>query len=635
MALRTKTIEYWFPMDTAGVASATRLDFAAMTLYIPENTSRTFRSAQIDVQTGQSDTTAVSMTSWLIGIKLGATAFNDVTITDTITNSGESSTWGFTRDVTAYFNTNFGSGTSQTCQVGVTFGGPAIINCTVRLLLTYEFDDSGQTTRVKTVRVPLDCSTTTLTGTLAEIGTTNQIPQLTSGGLLPEASVVIRNWVMVTECNGCPPSSADTTIGVQFDAAAELSSGSIENAQSSAFLFRHVWDMSGLSTTAGHTFKMRSTTASRGCWQQCHMVITYEYDHSSTTTTLNHRYIPFGFRAPLATTANGADKARINFYIPEPGSITLKQSGIVLWMEANAADDITITAGSQSARTYTHTLGALTCGDYPLSQRIDAGGAVGSAAFTPAHGYNTLDIAAYAATITSVGGLSGFLLLNYVSSVDTDGCDAHSHSTHWSVWDTIADAANRVEVQIQNVVIPETNYRVSAVGIHQMDIFNAPSGYGRSIDMRVEAGDWGPAWQRVGGKGSNSGGELCLRHWALDASAFFKRTPTELDPNRVDVETASRQWRDQITTSTYTEMSLWVDYSAITYTVAGTIADYTGDGSGISVDIMDPDGVKVRTVTSSAGGGFTAEVYDARAGYYGSAQQDATHVGRSATGTPA
>src|SRR6185369_4429841 len=106
-----------FPCLTAGLAVATRNDFAAITLAVPENTSRTFRSVIVHVFCRDNQNASTSLTSWLIGIKLGAAAFDDVTTTFTMTASGVSEDYYFKRDVTAYFNTNFGAGTTQTCQV--------------------------------------------------------------------------------------------------------------------------------------------------------------------------------------------------------------------------------------------------------------------------------------------------------------------------------------------------------------------------------------------------------------------------------------------------------------------------------------------------------------------------------------
>ena len=75
--MRTKSIEYAFPQNVASLATATRYDFGAITIYIPETASRTFRSVIVEVTCMDNVTVAASMTANLIGIKLGAVAFDD------------------------------------------------------------------------------------------------------------------------------------------------------------------------------------------------------------------------------------------------------------------------------------------------------------------------------------------------------------------------------------------------------------------------------------------------------------------------------------------------------------------------------------------------------------------------------
>lgn len=161
MALRSNTIEYVFDTNVAGLALATRFDFAAKTLYIPENVSRTFTSAEIEIMARDNIGVAASVSSWLIGIKLGAVAFDDVTQTVTLTNSGDHMSFQFDRNALAYFNTNFGTGASQTCQVGVTFGAVAMLPISVKLILSYEYDDS----EVRDTGTATSGGATTLTNT--------------------------------------------------------------------------------------------------------------------------------------------------------------------------------------------------------------------------------------------------------------------------------------------------------------------------------------------------------------------------------------------------------------------------------------------------------------------------------------
>lgn len=182
------TVEYAFATRTTALTATTRHDFSSITLSIPETQSRTFRSVYVEIHCRGTETSGTSLTSWLIGIKLGATAFSDTTVAQTLTHSGDQQSHRFlSGDLSSYFNSNFGSGTTQTCEVGVAFGGLGVINVTAKLYIQYEYDETHASadTRVKTVRIPIESGTTTLTNSLAEVGTW-QVP-----ALLP-------NWQMVT-----------------------------------------------------------------------------------------------------------------------------------------------------------------------------------------------------------------------------------------------------------------------------------------------------------------------------------------------------------------------------------------------------------------------------------------------------
>lgn len=75
---------------------------------------------------------------------------------------------------------------------------------------------------------------------------------------------------------------------------------------------------------------------------------------------------------------------------------------------------------------------------------------------------------------------------------------------------------------------------------------------------------------------------------------------------------------------------LYITYHAITYAVSGTISGYTGDGSGIVVDVHRADtDEKVLSGITAAGGGFSLTWYDNVVTLFAQAIQDATHVGRS------
>jgi hypothetical protein len=226
MALREKTIEYAFNFSSGSLASNTLLQFSDITLHIPESSGRTFLDVIMVVECKDAQTGAGSLSVANLGLQLGAAAVQSQSVSSTITNSGEHQTWIFTRNFGSYFNTNFGTGTSQTCNARITLTAPVTAGHSVKLIITYRYDDTGQTTRVKTVRIPLGSYTAALTNTLANLGT-NRIPALDT--FLPEAGKVYRNIWFEISANSAIASTTTTTLQFRFrgrNSYSNISSGS-------------------------------------------------------------------------------------------------------------------------------------------------------------------------------------------------------------------------------------------------------------------------------------------------------------------------------------------------------------------------------------------------------------------------
>lgn len=635
MTLRTKTIEYAFDCSTSSLAAATRRDLSAITLYSPETSSRTFKSAIIVLHARQNDTTAISMTSWLIGIKLGAVAFDDVTITDTITHSGETSTWQLVRDVTSYFNTNFGSGSSQTCQVGFQFGAVSTVNISVKLILTYEYDDASATTRIKTVRIPLESFTGRLTTTMTEMGT-NQVPALDT--FLTEASKTYREIFFEVYANEASTTTTNTQLNHQLDNEANAFDGSHVQNQNSSMWYWRTWVRNDMATNVTHAFKASSQGVSNVYTNLAViLVVTYEYDHSSSTTPLNTLLLPaicsgssFG-----GTAAGDKSRQKFEFWIEEPGTITLVQSGLLCYFNADNTVACSILAGSQTARTYTATQGTIQCGGYSFIHRIDAGGGAGSAGITLARGLNTLTVDWYAgAQVIGQAGtnMTALLCLNYTSGKASAGDGVHNHTTVHTIATTAANATNGlVESSSVAPYISESSRWVNGfAAVAMVNRTASTQGGGISIEAEYQSGE-GPAdgWAEVFNSMLDTEDELGIYIEAANASPYFRRHPNDPDPNRMSVTTA-RKWRIYATGIHWSALLAYVTHHAITYSAAGTVSAYTGAGSGITVNIHRSDtDEKVQTATTSSGGTYSATWYDNTVAVYSVARQDSTHVGRS------
>ena len=645
MATRIKTVEFPFAMRTTSLASATRHNFTSITLDIPENTSRTFLSVYVEVTVHENLTAQTNMTSEMIGIKLGATAFSDATVTDTFWDSAAIRMYKFTRDVTSYFNTNFGSGTSQTCQVGVSYGGISTQAHTAKVICTYQYDDTSQTTRVKTVKIPLDASTGLQSATLTEIGT-NQVPILTgSSGILPENTISVKQ--MWFEIYGVESANAatDFNLAVALDGEAEVSLGTLEMQKIQSCNFFGLWVRNDMTTTSAHAFKARTTTASRMSNLSIVLCVTYTYNHTNSSTIFNSLEMNLPMVADfvnLSDTSTDAYRSQFKFFIEEPSTITLKQSGILIaWNGGPSTTAYTtqLKVGSQSYRSYTCTpnLQADDPSKWVLSQRIDSGGAQG-AGISIARGENTCTVDFYCSAATgfnTFGGVTCCLILNYTSAKHSSGAEVHNKTIKMMVGGTTAPTSFRmVEFAAFASNIPETTYYINNYGYRLINI--AGGHIPIFLDIELLSGEdaadgWLSAWGSV-----DIGSEAFTSEHFIDCTKYFDKNPSEVDTKRLAIE-GSRKYRVGITfNAAFFSDEAWISlintytYHNITSTIGGYVSGYTGAGSGITVNAYREDTKEfVGTATTSSGGGFSITWYDNVLNYFCEARQDSTHFGRS------
>lgn len=626
MAVHTREIEFAFESNDSSLAATTRFDFASKTLDIAETSGRVFRSVTLVVTARDDAAAAQSPTAWLLGIKLGAIAFDDATVTDTLTNSGEHQTYRFQRDVTSYFATNFGSGASQTCQVGVKLTAGVAINITAKLYITYEANDA--TTRTKTVRIPLDSPTTLLTASLATAGGSNGIPKLTgSGGLLPEASVSIKDLWFELSANEASAAATDFQLGMDVDGGTEHLDGNHQQALNSSCLFEYIWSQPSLDPTTAHTLHLRSTVASRFANVAIVMCVTYTYNHSTSTRVLNSLVMPFQFQWNGPSSAADPMHWIHEFPVSEPGSISLKQSGVRLDWWQSQTQTMNVKVGAQSVRAYTVTKGSADAGAHVLTHRFDSGGAQGSG-LALAAGWNSLDVEFYG---SNAFGVSGVVYLNYESDIASEGDGAHFHSTHWGIADTAADDGLRGLgstggfVQKTTPIIPETSYLISHVGF-RLPLMGQGT-YAVLVCWGDDVNSGSTGMRRVFGDVVSTDNETGLFFANADMTRHVKKFVDDPDELALDIE-VTRAWRLYTLNSTWKAASLWLTASGYARTVAGTVTGYTGNGSGIPVQVFNPELVLVAETTTAIGGTYSCNAYDGRDGHFAVALQG-TAGGRS------
>lgn len=643
MATHTKTIEYAFPLSTSSVATATARDFTQITVYIPES-SPTFRSVTLETSFVDATTaTGANTTAILIGIALGAVGRDDATVTQTMTNSGENYSVVVSRDVTSYFSTNW-SGTNMTSDCRLTVTGITSINATAKLIITYEYDSSA-TTRIKTVKIPIDGNTGNLTTSLVALGS-NQWPNLST--FLPEASKTYRDIFFQMDIHTGTTAAAASGLNLRYDGTNTISDGSWAHSLNTDTYYRRIDKLlSGTgapSTNAAHNIEA-STGSTTGEPCPCLngvIVVTYEYDHSSSTTILNSLQIPVMDEAGWIGGTTSGDESRFTreISIQEPGTITLVQSGILTTCIDAGAITLRFNMGSQTDRTFTHATTAR-AGCISSMRRIDSG-ASGGAGMTLNRGFNTLVMDWYTTSSTAgnIGSnVSGLLFLNYTSDKHSSGDGVHAHTTHWMIRpNNTGNLVQRLQFTPSTTpIINETNYWIISVG-YQILLMTSGTGAGNlgfAFQCEVQSGEAeGAGWRGLYSAIYASDAEMGLSLMWARARSKFKRWPDDPE-SRLNIET-SRDYRFDVnvTSSSLWQASMLLTWHSITYSVSGTISGSSGGTVTVKAHLASDagsisTGTEIGSTSRSGNGSYSITWYDNTVDVFTEAWESASLIGRS------
>lgn len=649
MATRSRTVPYPFVMRTATLNDATRHEFAAITVTLPETASRVVTSAWVEITAidAQSATaTRASLSAWTIGIKLGSAAFADTTVTQTITDTGEQTSIRLIGpEWASYFGTNFGTGATQTAQVAFEFDSssttnPVIFNnITAILWITYEYDDSAQDTLLAHIVLPFDSPTGGLTDTLTEIGT-NQVPDLDEM-LVDLGSKSYKSIWFEIQGNESNTATTDYQFAVALDSETEVAFGTVEQACNSSRDCAYTWIRNDLDTTTAHAFKARVTTSGATYHRVrvlLHVVLTYSL--AGSTKIPVQRKIPITL--PNASgnisgsTYTEPKRWRHQLWISEPGTPALLQSGLSLsFLVGTTASNPLVAVGSQSPRTYNGAIGTTRCGQQGLGHRVDSGAAAGTGI--------TLGAAGTATTITvdfgsgspySIVGVTGWLYLLYLADKPTagEGVCARSterlvlpHGTAYSVDHTIASQAC--------ATIPEASPLVESCGI-RIAWCGTPGASYQFIELAADSGEYlGDGWAMVGATYAPGPPEVGVWELVFDCGpcgpgSCWRRFPGDLDSRRLDAE-AARAWRIPSDGLMSKGVVATATYHAHTFRHTATIRN--SGGGTVTCRLCDAaTGEALLSATRTGDGDVTFDWGDARPCYV-EAREDATHLGRSET----
>lgn len=642
MSTSQKTVCFPLPV-LASFTEAVVSNFTQINVTIPES-SLTFRSVWVEVMADDIiSATGGTITEWRIGGRLGAAAYTTNTNLNDIANSGENMSPFLCADLTSHFTTNWAGQASSGVatfdlqvyidqSTGTTLN---FINGTALLWITYDYDDTSST-QLLTAWIPFDSPTGAL-GTSKPGSPTDTIPNLDS--FLGYGSIAYKGCAVVAEGNAAVnASTASDTLNIQVDSLTAYASGTKTQSLASDRYFRDMADMmSGgsmiFTTNATHSLYVWNGTTGRNNHLVLYMVVTFTFSASSSNDGNRSLLIPASSPSPAGGTTSSDYQRFVNeLWIAEPTTITIQKSAFRLHFEESAAvSGLNFRAGSQSFRAYT-VAAPTTCGGVALQRTIDDN-------VTLARGLNTLTADVYRTDTTNlVWLLSGVWIINYKCAKPSGGWGKANRTVmhNFQVFSTVN--ANQSWV-ISGVAppIPESNYLASCIGVQMCLMSGSASIALTGLAMLVErtSGEGGVEWWSIISDSYQTDAEVGAHFVYGYNKNIFKRFPNDVGVgNRLDVET-SRRYRfiSGNSVQVWPMLNLMIVYHAITYTVSGTLTAYSGDGSGITVDLYRSDtNEKMLTTTTAAGGTYSFTWYDNVIEVYTVARQSSGKQGRSDNG---
>ncbi len=643
--LRYKTTEWYWPSKITPLANSTQYDTASQTIYLPETAERVITSARLEVfyRTEFTATNTINTLSTAIQIGAGPTIFNNPSLglvtAQSTANRNITDTIHFAIPL-SYAN-QWITGTSVACVASfnhVATNASNVNGITFKLVLTYGFDPRAHTTRIKTIRIPIQSQSATLTNSQQEIGTdgvnpapANQIPALDT--FLPEASKTYRQIMLVSRSNDSltTATTADTPY-VQIDATSEVARATIDRTIGTGGYWQDHYDLTGVITTnAAHAVSWRSDVTARMNTLGCELVVTYEYNHSTSTSAIYEAIVPLT-QAPgddfivndlqqvaRINTTNIQDKERIFAVldIQEPGPIVMVQSAVMVTLRsvsvAIAADGVR--AGNQELRLYGS---GATVGEQPIVHRVD----VGSGAWSLARGVNTLtfDWGLIGQSSLRYNWVHPYAIINYTAGIPTTygGVDDGNHPVNYCqhASDNTATAPGTDEASENDGNVHQVHlgkpYRLTAVMLAS-DVRSASMGNDlHRLSLAQKAGEFNDAggWcvtSKTGGSNPIAG----TAHAKQSILEFFN--PDNLHTGRLSIIALRRQAMTNDGTAFAGNWSYWITYHSQTFTVASTVTvagSLVGAGKTVQIykRLTSGEAELVTSVLTDASGAFTAEV---------------------------
>lgn len=629
MALRLKTAQFAFPV-LASVTNNTLTNFTQITVYLPEST-KTIKKAWVEISADDIITaTGGTVTTKTVDLRLAAVAYTSTTNANALTHSGENMSIFLERNFTTHFTTNW-TGTSMTCDVRVQFNQSTgtttgFVNVCCILNITYEYDDTA-TTQLKTVWIPLNGPTGALPTTKTSHDT---IPALDT--YLPEASKTYRNIFVVSQANTGVGTVTDHTVTYELSSLGTHTTGNYESALQTDRWTRYVWNITSyITTNTTHTFNVWSSLTGRHTCLQAWLVVTYEFNATTTTSVLNSLMIPSSlnqlFGGPQVFDFR---RSEVEISVQESSPLLTGLAFYCFWQNIGNEQGLAARIGSGSFISYTSTGAGVIAGNKGLMIRNDNPSGINFG-----RGNNRIFSDFYNTFLTSkAGNVAGFWILDYVSDKHISGVGAHNHTVLWPLH-IVTGTFQGQEYSLSGYVpIPEPDYAVSALGLRLEEMMmNTTATQGYSVEAQVLPSEGSENFKTimstVGGNDAEAGLNSCYE----DISNFFTRWNNDADTDRLALLSSRKysMYAGGGIGQFHNSLLFYVNYHTIKYNISGNISNSNGGNVNINLHDYNTD-KKLMSTTRSGNGPYSFTFFDNTAPVYASAYENSSYKGRSGTG---
>jgi len=612
MATRLKTVEYVFH-NLESVADDTVTNFEQMTIHLPED-DKVCISVTLDFFVNDICSSVDGhVDKRNMTFQLGSNGYYAQDNEIVQAGSGESVTYYMSGDYTNYFK-KYWVGTNMECDASIT--------------------------QIKTIRLPLG----TTDGPLdtSKPGAPNAVVPILDDWL-PEDSVDIKQMTVVIQGNDGTISGAqpDYALYMDIDPYDTKISNDREQGLGSCRFFRYFWNLNVgpdspnpsvlFDTSISHDFYIWTTVANKAGHLQAWIIITYEYDESTSNTILNSLLLPMTIDGPFGNDSSDfAQEASVELNIQEPGTITKKESALfVHYGTTGIITGLNARVNSQSYTTFTDP-GSTWAGGACFMIRCEDD-------ITLARGNNTLTMNVYEQdTFDGGGDPSACWMINYTSSKYALGSGAHNHTVRKNFYMTGNVTMNEPgEMYGKSFILPEEYVFYNSIGFQTH--FFAGGDPGTTILIQRHAIEGGHLWEKFYSNPGQADAELGYRPIFANNTSIFKRFTGDKSPGytinnkRLDIRVVRnyRFWAAAAFAS-WKSIDCLITYHSLTSTISGTVTNYTGDGESIVIDIFRTSNNEyILSTMTEVGGDYSVKYFNDAEKVFATTRQAGVYVGRS------